>query len=417
MHTVDMPAPQAGQSVTLPLVQHRGAACVPTVKAGDVVGVGQVIGDSEQMMSAPIHSSVSGRVKGTTSLRMPDGREVPAVVVESDGEGRLYEGIAPPQVRTREEFIQAVRASGLVGLGGGGFPTHVKLAVTPGTIDTLLINAAECEPYITADYRACMEHPEDVLRGVRLVMDALNIPLAVVGIERTNPAAIALLRDRAAGFRAGRREIQVKVLPARYPQGAEKVLVYNCIGRRVPTGGLPSDVGCLVMNVSTVAFLYQYMKTGMPLIRKRLTVDGTAVKEPMNVCAPIGTSIGDLLRFCGVLEGDANKVLVGGPMMGWTLMDTGLPIMKPYNAVTAMAGEKTVPCAATACIRCGRCVAACPLTLEPVTLMHAYEREDKEALQRLGINTCMDCGCCAYVCPAQIPLVQGLRLGKIMAAE
>lgn len=408
--TVVMPPPQ---QVILAMSQHLGAPCVPAVKVGDKVAVGQIVGDSEQPVSAPVHASVSGTVSAITTLQLPGGRSTQAVVVDADGEQRVHESVRPPQVASREDLLRAVRTSGLVGLGGAGFPTHIKLnPKNLDQVDTLLVNAAECEPYITADYRECMENSWDIVSGVQTLMELLDIRRVIIAIERNKPAAIRELSNIAASISRPGREVRVQALPARYPQGAEKVLIAACTGRRVPPGKLPADVGCLVMNVTTVAFLARYLKTGMPLVERRLTVDGSAVEHPQNVRVPIGTPIHQVLEFCGGTDRSVRKLLMGGPMMGLALMDDTLPVLKQNNAILALAEEDVPALSASACIRCGRCVSACPMRLVPPSIAAAYQRRDTAAMEKLQVSTCMECGCCTYSCPAYRPIVQTMRLAK-----
>ena len=408
--TVVMPPPE---KILLPMSQHIGAPCMPTVKVGDTVAVGQVVGDSEQKVSAPIHSGISGKVTAMPSLMLPGGRNTQAIEISSDGEQRTAESVTPPTVENRDDFLKAVRASGLVGLGGAGFPAHIKLNPPDvDAIDTLIINAAECEPFITADYRECMENSWDIVSGVQTVMEFLAVRQVIIAIERNKPAAIRELSQIAASVSTPHRWVKVKGLPARYPQGAEKVLIAACTGRRVPPGGLPSDVGCVVMNVTSVAVLSRYLKTGMPLIQKRLTVDGSAVTQPQNVLVTIGTPIKDVIAFCGGYQGTPGKLLMGGPMMGLALMDDELPVLKQNNAILAFNEEDAQPDPITPCIRCGRCVEACPMQLMPTAIARAYSAQDTEAMERLSVATCMECGCCSYSCPAHRPIVQTMRMAK-----
>ena len=413
--TVMMPPPS---TVTLLMAQHIGPPCKPTVKVGDTVSVGQIVGDSDAYVSAPVHSSVSGEVTAVTTVAMPSGQQVEAVVIRSDGEQRPYEGLTPPTVTNFEEFLAAVRASGLVGLGGAGFPTHVKLnPKNKDEIDTIVINAAECEPYITADYRECMENSWDIVSGVQTIMEFLDAKRVIIAIESNKPAAIVELSKIAKGVSKPDREVTVKTLPARYPQGAEKVLIAQTTGRKVPPGKLPADVGCVVMNVTSVAVLARFLKTGMPLVSKRLTVDGSAVRSPKNVMVPLGSSIDDVIAFCGGLRHKAAKLLMGGPMMGTALQSESLPVLKQNNAILAMAQTDAELPAPTACIRCGKCVAACPMQLTPPAMAAAYAQRDAALLEKRGVMVCMECGCCAFVCPAHRPIVQTMRLAKGVVRE
>lgn len=410
--TVVMPPPK---KILLSMSQHIGAPCVPVVKKGDRVEVGQLVADSDSPVTAPIHSGVSGTVTGTTELLLPGGKTAQALIIESDGQQTVHDSVRPPVIDTFEDFIAAVRASGAVGLGGAGFPTHVKLnPPNRDAIDTIIINAAECEPYITADYRECMENSWDVVSGVQTVMEFLNASRVIIAIERNKPAAIAELSKIAKTVSTPLRRVEVRRLPARYPQGAEKVLIAACTRRKVPAGGLPSDVGCIVMNVTTCAFLSRYFKTGMPLVSRRLTVDGSAIAHPQNVRVTIGTPVKEVLAFTGGLKHEAGRLLMGGPMMGLALMDGELPVLKQNNAILAFAKEDpdTALHAATTCIRCGRCVQACPMNLTPPSIAAAYSAGDLERAEKLGLLTCMECGCCSYSCPAHRPIVQTMRLAK-----
>ena len=408
--TVVMDPPE---KILLAMSQHIGAPCMPTVKVGDTVEVGQIVGDSGQAVSAPIHSGVSGKVTGMPTLMLPGGRTTQALEITSDGEQRLHESVQPPVVNNREDFLKAVRQSGLVGLGGAGFPAHIKLnPPNIDEVDTLIINAAECEPFITADYRECMENSWDIVSGVQTVMEFLAVRQVIIAIERNKPAAIKELSQIAASVSKPGREVRVKALPARYPQGAEKVLIATCTGRRVPPGKLPADVGCVVMNVTSIAVLSRYLKTGMPLLQKRLTVDGSTIAHPQNVLVTIGTPIKDVIAFCGGYQGTPGKLLMGGPMMGLALMDDELPVLKQNNAILAFSQEDAAVDPITPCIRCGRCVAACPMQLMPTDIARAYSAKDVDAMKRLDVATCMECGSCAYSCPAHRPIVQTMRMAK-----
>lgn len=401
------------KQVVLPMQQHVGAPCTPVVKKGDIVSVGQLIGDSDKFISAPIHASISGTVSQLRTIMLPNGQAVDAVVIDSDGEMRADPGIKPPVVENKEQLFAAVRASGLVGLGGAGFPAAVKLNVPEGKkIDTILINGAECEPYITADYRSAIEDADLIMAGVYTLLELLEADRVIIAIESNKPEAIRILTEIAENKRDKNDQVKVLELKSRYPQGAEKVLVQACTGRKIPKGKLPADVGCLVINITSVAFLASYLKTGMPLVSKRLTVDGSAVAEPKNVIVPIGTSIHDLISFCGGYRETPSKILMGGPMMGIAVVDDSLPVLKQNNAILAFTEQDAALPAPTACIRCGRCVKACPMNLMPTLLESLVRRKDAAELDRMGVMTCMECGSCAYVCPANRQLVQSMRLGK-----
>lgn len=407
-----MPPPE---KVILPMQQHIGAPCIPTVKKGDHVYVGTVVGDSDAYVSAPVHASVSGTVTEITQVMLTGGQMTQAVVVGSDGKMEKDPAIAPPPpITTKEELAKAARAAGLVGLGGAGFPAHVKLNVPEGkTIDTLLVNVAACEPYVTSDHREALENGRNVLEGVYHVKEILGVQRVIIAVEDNKPDVIQKLSEIADDPKRDPLD-QVRVLPlkSRYPQGAEKVLVQACTGRKVPAGKLPADVGCLVMNIGSLSFLASYMRTGMPLTLKRVTLDGSAIAHPQNVIVPVGTPIKDVVAFCGGYKAEPKKLIMGGPMMGVAITSDELPILKQNNAILAFDQREAQLRQPTACIRCGRCVAACPMHLMPTKLEQAVERQDVEALQSLDIMTCMECGCCSFSCPAGRRLVQAIRLGK-----
>ena len=402
-----MPVPER---VLLPMIQHMGAPCEPMVKVGDQVKVGQLIGDAGSPMSAPIYSSVSGKVTAISEFINPMGMRTSAVAIESDGEQTISEEIQIPSVSTKEEFLAAIRKSGLVGLGGAGFPTHVKLNPKhPEKVDTLIINAAECEPFITADYREMMENPDDIVEGIKLVMHYLSIAKCYIGIENNKPRAIKLLSKMVEKEQG----IQVVPLKSVYPQGAEKVLIYNTTRRVVGEGMIPADVGVIPLNVSSVAFIARYMKTGMPLVSRRLTVDGGAVAHPKHVMVPLGASFQSVIDFCGGLKKEPKEVFMGGPMMGIDVFDLDYPVIKNNNAIIAFDERQVSREKETNCIRCGRCGGACPIGLMPAAIEKAYHLKQTEALAGpLKVMLCMECGCCAYVCPAKRQLVATNKLAK-----
>lgn len=410
--TATMPPPER---VILPMQQHLGAPCVPTVKKGDTVFVGTVVGDSDAYVSAPVHASVSGTVEELTTVMLTGGQMTQAVVIRSDGKMEKDPAIYPPAaITTKEELAAAARSAGLVGLGGAGFPAHVKLNVPEGKqIDTLIVNVAECEPYVTSDHREALENGKNVLEGIYKVKEILEVQRVLIAVEDNKPDVIQRLSEIAGDPQRDPLD-QVRVLPlkSRYPQGAEKVLVQACTGRKVPEGKLPADVGCLVINIGSISFLASYMRTGMPLTLKRVTLDGSAIAHPQNVIVPVGTPIKDVVAFCGGYKAEPKKLIMGGPMMGVAITSDELPILKQNNAILAFDEREAALRQPTACIRCGRCVAACPMQLMPTKLEQAAERKDTEALQSLHVMTCMECGCCSFSCPAGRRLVQAIRLGK-----
>ncbi|HEY8500327.1 MAG TPA: electron transport complex subunit RsxC [Clostridia bacterium] len=406
VETVAMDAPS---KVIMPMVQHIGAPCQPTVKKGDVVKVGQVIGDSDAYVSAPIHSSVSGVVKRVEPMLFASGHLVMSVEIEADKKQEVFEDIKAPIVNNRDDFIEAIRKSGLVGLGGAGFPSHVKLSPPKDKkIEYLIINGAECEPYITSDYRECIEYAPDIIKGVKLVLDMLGIPRAVIGIEDNKPKAISILKEESKND----SRISVCSLRSRYPQGAEKTLIYAVTGRKVPPGKLPADVGCVVFNVNSISFMAKYVETGMPLIKKRVTVDGSVVREPKNVEVFIGTSLKDVFEYSGGLLSNPYKVLMGGPMMGIAQHSMETSVIKMTNAVLAFdRNEGDLP-PESPCIRCGRCVSVCPMNLLPLDINRLVMAGRYNELDKFHVLDCIECGSCSYVCPAKRHLVQSIRLGK-----
>ena len=400
-------------TVTISMSQHIGAPATPVVKVGDKVFVGTLVGEASGYVSAPVHSSVSGTVKKIGEFLQSSGRMATSVIIESDGEMTPDPAIAPPTVTNFEEFSAAVRASGLVGLGGAGFPTAVKLdAEKKGLLKKIVINGAECEPYITSDTRTMLDDAEYVKRGVEILKKYISADEVVIGIEGNKPECI----EKMLEIFAGDEMVRVEKLPKTYPQGAEKMLIYNTTGLIVPEGGLPSDVGCIVMNVTSVAFIAKYLETGMPLVEKCLTVDGSGIKNPMNVIAPIGASIDDVVAFAGGFTDDVAKVLYGGPMMGIAVYTTEAPIFKNNNAIVALSARDVLHAEPNPCIHCGRCVMACPMGLNPTAFSKALGVEDKEdratRLEGAKVNLCMECGCCSFVCPSRRPLVQNNRLAK-----
>lgn len=393
--------------VRLPMQMHMGPACTPAVAVKEHVCIGQIIGTASEEGAVPVHASVSGTVTAITTYLTAAGTEVPCVEIEPDGNQTVYAGCQPPKLETKNDLIRAARESGCVGLGGAGFPTYLKLSAKQ-KLDMLVVNGAECEPYLTSDCRQMVEQPGDVLGGIRLIMKLLKIKECRIGIENNKPAAVKLLAYGAAAD----ENIKVVPLPPVYPQGAEKVLIFHTCGRVVPEGKIPADLGVLVLNVSTCAFLYQYSKTGIPLVERVVTVDGPAVKKPCNLRVPVGTPQHDLLTFAECDFDRVKKLLSGGPMMGCALYSDEQPVLKQQNGLVAL--TKAPSPEPTACLRCGRCMAVCPMKLMPMELERAYKKEDTALLKKLHLPLCMNCGCCSYVCPAKRPLAESHQLAKAL---
>ena len=411
--SVTMPPPE---QVVLPMQQHVGPPCTPTVKVGDSVLIGQKIADSTAFVSAPIFATISGKVSAIKKVTLSGGQFMDAVVIDSDGKMEVSPDVKPPVIGNLAEFLSAVHESGLVGLGGAGFPTHVKLKIPDDkNVDTLIVNVAECEPYITSDHRCALEDTDDIFGGLRAVKHWLGLHRVIVAVEGNKPDVIEKFNSvLAAGKEESDKEIQVLELPSSYPQGAEKVLIQSCTGRRVPMGKLPADAGCIVMNGASGAALGNCLRTGMPLVKKRLTIDGSAVADPKNVVVPIGTNIRSIVDFCGGYKATPKKILMGGPMMGVSLASDDLPVIKQNNAIICLDEKEAHKLEPSDCIRCGRCVNGCPMNLMP-TLLEKYTIAKRvDELNDLNIMDCMECGCCSFNCPAGRPLVQAIRLGKAL---
>ena len=408
---VPMPLPA---QVRILMSQHIGAPAKALVKKGDEVCVGTKIGEAGGFVSANIHSSVSGTVAAVEPFRLSNGRMCDSVVIKTDGKQTVDPSVKAPEVTDKASFLAAVRECGLVGLGGAGFPAHVKLSAKG--IDYLVINGAECEPFLTPDTREFLECSDTIVSGIEAVMKYCEIPNCVIGIERNKPECIDLM----SGLVAGMKGVSVKPLPMRYPQGAEKTLIESCTGREVPkvgpTGkpGLPADAGCIVMNVTSVSTLGKFLKTGVPLVTKRLTVDGDAAAKPMNVEVPIGTLFTDIIEFCGgIKEGKTlGKAISGGPMMGLAMFGTDFPVLKQNNGLILLSREAANLPEPSACIRCGRCINGCPMGLEPVNIANAYTAKNMDELGKLNVDLCVACGSCSFVCPAKRPVTQTVRLAK-----
>ncbi len=401
------PAPDI---LVVSMSQHIGIPCEPLVKKNDLVKKGQKIGDNGGLC-VPVHAPVSGRVKSVEAKPHSSGITVMSVVIENDHQNILSEDIRPRtqaevDALTPEELIAIIREAGIVGMGGAAFPTHVKLSGGMGKVDTIIVNAGECEPYITADDRLCREYPKELIAGIQILMKILGLPKAHIGIENNKPEAIRSLKAHVADS-----GVVVDVLPAKYPQGAEKQLIQSITGRQVPSGGLPAAVGCAVFNAASCKAIHDAVYLGMPLIERILTLSGDIVISPKNLLVPIGTSYISLIDACGLSE-KPYKVLSGGPMMGTAQFDLSVSTVKACNAVTVLGRGTRFTVKEPHCIRCGKCIDVCPMKLMPVLMYKALFTNDVEEIRASNLMDCIECGCCAYNCPACVPLVLAFRSGK-----
>ncbi len=413
------------REVRIPMLQHLGAPCTPIHKPRTEVTLGDKVGDADAFITAPVHASIKGVIGRGSVATLPNGRHVAVVPIkaadEQPLEGRaLFEDIYGGEWETEglekftpEEIANKAREAGLVGLGGAAFPTHVKLRPKKESpIETLLINGCECEPYLTADYRLMVEAPKPIISGALLAKYATGAHEVAVCIEDNKPKAIETMRKAAEGT-----EVRIQVVRTKYPQGGEKQLIKAVSGREVPVGGLPPDIGFVVLNVATAASLARAVLRGKPLTHRIVSVSGSGITEPKNLLVPIGASYKELIRACGGVKPEAVRVIAGGPMMGFTLASPNVPVTKGTSGITILTENEVRKAEETSCVRCGRCVDVCPMNLVPTKLAIASRMENIDVIARYSITACMECGCCAYVCPASIPLVQLIRHGKVLYQE
>jgi Na+-translocating ferredoxin:NAD+ oxidoreductase subunit C len=403
---------KAPQRVVILMSQHIGAPCKPVVEIGQRVKMGELIGAAEGFVSAPVHSSVSGKVISIGNYLSATGQSGAAVVIENDFQDEWAPLTERPDYQDLliDQLKHMVKEAGIVGMGGAAFPTHVKLSPPKEkTIDTLVINGAECEPYLTADYRLMLQNPKDIIEGCKIIMKILGVKKTVIGIENNKPDAIKIMTEAAAN----EPEITVLGLEVKYPQGAEKMLIKSVIDRKVPPRALPMDVGVVVQNVGTAVAIYEAVRYGRPLIERVVTVSGEAINYPANLIVRIGTPITDIIEECGNFKTIVSKVIVGGPMMGFAISDMNIPVTKGVSGLLAMPSKGLAHVDDFMnCIRCGRCIEACPMGLMPSMLSVTSERGFYEMSKEYHLFDCFECGSCTYVCPSKRPIVQFVRLAK-----
>jgi len=403
--------------VTIPLIQHIGALCKPLVKPGDTVKTGTLIAESEKFISAPIHSSISGTVKAIKKTSHPILGNCEAVIIDSDQKDEKDYNLNTLkddfESLTSEEIRGKVKFAGMVGMGGAAFPTHVKLTPPKDKkIHTFILNGAECEPYLTCDDRMMQEHPQEILKGMLLLMKAIGVKKGIVAVENNKPGAIKSMRSGIATLKFAGYNVQLTVLPTKYPQGGEKQLIEALTGREVPPLKLPFDVGCLVDNVQTAYAVYEAVYGNKPLFERVVTVTGDIIKEPSNVIVRIGTPVSFVVKECGGLTGKLGKLIIGGPMMGIAQYTADMPIIKGVSGILLLSEKYSGFAEEQYCIRCGKCKESCPVKLVPTEIAKASEYGRFEIATMLNAADCIECGCCSYVCPSHIPLVQLIKHAK-----
>ena len=398
------------KELVFPVSMHIGKPAKPVVEVGDEVKIGTLLAEADGKISAPVHSSVSGKVTKIEKRPTQSGM-AECIVIENDGKDTFIDSIKEEEETNDPKVIlEKVVNAGIVGMGGAAFPTAVKLDPPPGsTIDTLIVNGAECEPYSTSDYRVMLEHTDEIIKGIHVVRKLLpKLKIIYIAIEDNKPEAIRMLTDAVKDF----SDITVKTLRTMYPQGSVKNLIKNLTGREVKPGGLPSDVSTLVMNISTIRAVYRAVKFGEPLYQRVISVSGTPVKDPKNLLVRIGTPVESLLNDCGGFTEDPAKILSGGPMMGRALADGSIPILKAMTAITVLNAREAKIGEESDCIMCSECINVCPVNLQPILISEAYKRGDVDKAKALGAMDCIECGNCSYICPSKIPLLENIREAK-----
>ncbi len=403
--------------VYIPLQQHIGTPCEPLVTKGDRVKTGQIIANSDSYVSAPVHATVTGVVKDIQKYYHPLGMRTTMIHIQRDGddEWELLEKIQDWKWTSKEKLLKTIRNAGIVGLGGATFPTHVKLNPPDDkTIDSFILNGVECEPYLTSDDRLMVEHSDKILLGMSIMMHILDVQKGYIGIENNKPEAIARMQKRVVELGYPFTMVPLKV---KYPQGAEKMLIYSVLKRKVPAGKLPMDVGVVVNNVATAHAVAEAIVDAKPLIQRVITITGDGVRQPKNLMARLGTPFKNLFDACDGVKDDVNQIFMGGPMMGMTQYHLESPVVKGSSGIVAVTGDLVEEITTFPCIRCGACVKVCPINLMPLRLSKFGQEGYVEKLDDFGVMSCIECGACAFVCPANIPLVQWIRIGKLRLRE
>ncbi|MBQ7923349.1 MAG: electron transport complex subunit RsxC [Clostridia bacterium] len=401
------------KSVAIPLQQHIGVPCEPLVAVGDTVTVGQKIGDVKEGLGCPVHASVSGKVMDIAERPTSNGSIVKSIIIENDGLDTPCPDLTPYHGRlsdaSTEEIIRIVREAGITGMGGASFPTYAKIQSAVGKVDKIIVNCAECEPFITANHRLLLENPASVINGVKILLKAFGVHTAWLAVEDNKLDAINKLEELTAESNM----IEVKVMKTKYPQGDERQLIFALTGEELPAGKLPADVGCVIFNAETCSAIFRAFSRGMPLVKRIITVDGDCIRYPRNLLVPIGTSIGDIIEFCGGLSRTPKKIIAGGPMMGQAQWDIRTPVVKGTSAILLFSNrfDKRKNADET-CIRCGKCVRNCPMHLMPNYIAQYSRIGDHENAAKYGAMSCVECGSCSYNCPGGVEIVQFIRMAK-----